>query len=110
LVRECGHKDAHTDKLALALQPIRRGLDRDVVGRDRLLGGAEGATAPETLRQKDRDNSKSGKWRHRAPADGITLSGAKDRWGDQAGFLTGFHVALSSGDQIDAIRYSFMRH
>jgi hypothetical protein len=37
---------------------------------------AEGATAPETLRQKDRDISqKSGKWHDGVPADGIILSG-----------------------------------
>jgi hypothetical protein len=36
---------------------------------------AEGATAPETLRQKDRDSGKSGKWHDGVPADGIILSG-----------------------------------
>jgi hypothetical protein len=36
---------------------------------------AEGATAPETLRQKDRDIRKSGKWHDGVPADGIILSG-----------------------------------
>jgi len=36
---------------------------------------AEGATAPETLRQKDRDTGKSGKWHDSVPAEGIILSG-----------------------------------
>jgi len=46
-------------------------------GRDRRAGaGAEGATAPETLRQKDRQDSTSistsGKWPvPRRPAEGI---------------------------------------
>jgi hypothetical protein len=41
--------------------------------------GAEGATAPETLRQKNRDTTTSGKWHLAAPAEGITFSGDTDR-------------------------------
>ena len=46
------------------------------------IASAEGATAPETLRQKDRDGgTKTLERGVDAPAEGITISGAKDRGG-----------------------------
>jgi len=52
-------------------------------GRDQ-PSDAEGASAPETLRQKDHDRANI--WREASwlkLADGITFSGKKDRWGVQ---------------------------
>jgi hypothetical protein len=47
--------------------------------------GAEGATAPETLRQKDLVSQNSGERRDFALADGITFSGKTDRGGMHRG-------------------------
>ena len=50
------------------------------------IAGAEGATAPETLRQKDHGRptgTLESSNRHRGLAEGITISGEKDRGGSK---------------------------
>ena len=59
-----------------SLNPIS-GRDRNQIRRRR-------SNRPETLRQKDRESAISEEWRTLcAPADGITISGVKDRVGNK---------------------------
>ena len=54
---------------------IHRAIARNLMTGETGISGAEGATAPETLRQKDRIRIKIWKVMQLASADGITFSG-----------------------------------